>query len=219
MKQTSASLEQAESLEWLYEPWSADVDTDETQIFTVTDLKQYVFCPRIVFYLYCLPLIVPPTAKMVESKRAHDEEERREVRRSLRRYGLDEGQRHFDVRLFSPTLGLRGKTDLVIHLGQEVVPVEYKLTRRKIGRHWRLQLAAYGLMLEEMTGLTSRRGFVYSLLTRRAEEIVFTRRLKGDVKRLVAEMREMVAQEKMPEHPKRRARCFSCEFRRFCNDL
>ncbi len=30
-------------------------EREERLIFTVTDLKQYAYCPRIVFYTYCLP--------------------------------------------------------------------------------------------------------------------------------------------------------------------
>jgi len=191
----------------------------ERFILTVTDLKQFAYCPRVVFYTYCLPLLHSPTAKMRESHLAHEEESRREVRRGLRAYGLDGGDRAFDVSLRSQTLGLSGKADLVITTGREQIPVDYKLTTRSASTHFRLQLAAYGLMLHEMNGLTVQRGFIYSLLTHRAEEVPFTTRLQNQVRRLVADMHRMIAREQMPDAPKGRARCMNCEFRRYCNDL
>lgn len=186
---------------------------------TVTDLKQYAYCPRVVYYTYCLPLLRPQTAKMRESHLAHEEESRREVRRGLRPYGLDEGQREFDVPLRSDALGLSGKADLVITTAEEQIPVDYKLSTRGASAHFRIQLAAYGLMLREMRGLTVRRGFVYSLVTRKAEEVALTARLTNQVERLVAAIHTMIAREQMPERPNQRARCIGCEFRRFCNDL
>ncbi len=47
-------------------------------LLEVTDLKQYTFCPRIVFYRYCLPRIRPITYSMEEGIRSHEEEETRE---------------------------------------------------------------------------------------------------------------------------------------------
>jgi CRISPR-associated exonuclease Cas4 len=103
--------------------------------------------------------------------------------------------------------------------GTEYVPVEYKQTARRAGRHFRRQLAAYGMMLEETWGGPARRGFVYSLVTSRAEEIALTRRLCGEVARAVAAMRDMVSQEATPAPPRSRRACANCEFRRFCNDV
>jgi len=191
----------------------------ERLILTVTDLKQYAYCPRVVYYTYCLPALASLTAKMRESHLAHEEESRREVRRSLRAYGLDTGARAFDVPLRSQTLGLSGKADLVITTEREQIPVDYKLTTRGASPHFRMQLAAYGLMLQEMHGLTVTRGFVYSLITHQAEEVALTTRLQNQVRHMVAAMHEMIASESMPAPPDRRARCMGCEYRRYCNDL
>lgn len=188
-------------------------------VLTVTDLKQYTYCPRVVWFTYCLPLLRPETAKMVESHLMHEEERDREARRSLRPYGLPEGERRYDVPLASERLGLVGRADMVIVTAAEAVPVDYKLTRRATAPHFRLQLAAYGLMLEEAEGRPARRGFVYSMWTRQAEEIRFTVRLRGQVQRTIDAAHRMIAQELMPGPATRRGRCLACEFRRFCNDL
>jgi CRISPR-associated exonuclease Cas4 len=74
-------------------------------------------------------------------------------------------------------------------------------------------------MLEETWGGMVRRGFIYSLVTRRAEEVTLTKRLRGEVRETVVAMREMVEREMMPGPPKSRRPCVSCEFRRFCNDV
>jgi CRISPR-associated exonuclease Cas4 len=189
--------------------------------FTVTDLKQYTYCPRVVFYTYCLPLIRPTTYKMESGIAAHEKAARKAQRRTLSAYGLEKGKRHFDVWLTSAILGLRGRVDVVLEVGdrEELIPVEYKQTRRAIGRHVRLQLAAYGLMLEETWNADVERGFVYSLLKRKAEEIPLTPRLRRETQATLKAMRKMVEREAMPDPPRARRQCVNCEFRRFCNDV
>ena len=59
----------------------------------VSDLRQYSYCPRIIYYRYCLPQIRPITYKMTAGQAAQESEEQREQRRSLRAYGLQSGER------------------------------------------------------------------------------------------------------------------------------
>nr|HID12622.1 CRISPR-associated protein Cas4 [Anaerolineae bacterium] len=197
--------------------------TSERLIFTVTDLKQYAYCPRIVFYTYCLPLIRPTTYKMEAGAAAHERAAALERRRTLSAYGLVEGKRHFDIWVESPILGLRGRIDLVIETGEgggrELIPVDYKQTRRRAGRHVKRQLATYGLMLEESWDLPVRRGYIYYLPLRRADEVKLTSRLRDEVREAIAAMQEMVEREAMPAPPRSRRPCVNCEFRRFCNDV
>ncbi len=201
-----------------------EVDSDsklESQeiTFQVTDLKQYTYCPRVVFFAYCLPLIRPMTYKMEAGIAAHDVAEEQEQRRSLRRYGLTEGERFFDLWLASEALGLRGRVDLAIRTTTEAIPVEYKNSPGRAGRHLKLQLAAYGRMLEEVWGLPVRRGFLYFVPLKRTEEVKLTLALRQEVEETVAAMRHMVEREAMPGPPRSRRPCVACEFRLFCNDL
>ncbi len=197
----------------------------ERFLLEVTDLKQWCHCPRVVFYRYCLPRIRPITGKMEEGILRHHEEQEREERRSLRNYGLTEGERHFDVVLRSPKLGLSGRLDLLIITpakeaqGTEGIVVEYKLSDRKPGLHVKLQLAAYGLLVEELWNVPVDRAFLYLLPLRRAEPIALNTRLKNRVRETTAAIRAMIAGEVLPPPPERQAICVSCEFRRFCNDV
>ena len=192
--------------------------------FEVTDIKQWTHCPRIVYYRYVLPRLRPVTALMREGQTRHQEESAFEERRSLRPYGLTAGERHFDVRLYSPVLGLRGRADMVIAVPGKDAPdaaltvVEYKLSDRKALRNWKLQLAAYAMLLEEQWGLPVRSAYIYYIGQRRAEEVPITPALRAGVQAAVDAMRGMIAGEEMPPPPRNQSICVSCEFRRFCND-
>lgn len=202
----------------------------EELLFQVTDLKQWAYCPRVVYYEYCLPTIRPTTALMDAGKLSHRDESEREARRSLRTYGLQSGVRSFDLRLVSPTLGLSGRVDLAIAVpapgvagraagGGEAIVVEYKDSERLKQAHFKLQLTAYALMLEEAWGLPVKRGFLYGIPTRKVEQIAITPLLRQKVRETIDAVRAAVQGESMPAPPASRAPCVSCEFRRFCNDV
>jgi CRISPR-associated exonuclease Cas4 len=188
----------------------------------VIDLKQYVYCPRVLYYHACLPRVRPSTFKMEASADAHAAAEGQERRRSLRAYGLESGTRHFSVSLVSERLGMRGEVDLVIETEaqgrREAIPVDYKLSS-KAGAHFQLQLTAYAVMLEEAWGLPVQRGFLYLIPLRRAEEVRVTPRRRAALDEALAMMNGVLLREEMPRAPRQRSRCVACEFRRFCNDV
>jgi len=205
-------------------PLDAHASEHTGWLLKVTDLKQFAYCPRIPYYHYCLPEVRPTTYKMAAGIRAQDRAEELERRRSLRAYGLTEGERHFNVSIASRQLGVSGQIDLVIkHTvnGEDrLCPDDYKLSRREPGRHFKLQLACYALLLEEVWELPVEDGFLYLIPARRAVRVPITTRLRNDVRRQLAEIRALVLAERMPPVlPKQRSRCVDCEFRRFCNDM
>ncbi len=194
-------------------------------LFRVVDLKQYIYCPRLVYYHHCLPDVRPTTYKMEAGLAAQDKEELREARRSLRVYGLKRGECESNVYLESEALGLKGQVDLMIKtddnpLGEpELIPVDYKLSSRRPGLHFKLQLMAYGLLLQEAYRLPVKRGFLYAIPQRRAVEVAFTPALHSKLNQALIEMQEIANKEFMPLPSKQRAKCEVCEFRRFCNDV
>jgi CRISPR-associated exonuclease Cas4 len=189
----------------------------------VTDLKQYAYCPRVVYYHTCLPRVRPTTYKMEASIRAHTLVPGQERRRTLRAYGLVQGERHFNVALASERLGMRGEVDLVIETEaddgpRETIPVDYKLSK-KAGAHFHLQLTAYAVMLEDAWGVPVKRGFLYLLPLRRAEEVRITTRRRTALDKALVAMNAMLLRERMPQATRQRRKCLACEFRRFCNDV
>ena len=185
----------------------------------VIDLKQYVYCPRVLYYQLVLPAVRPITYKMEEGILVHHTAVQNEKRRQLRTYGLTEGSRHFDVSVQSNSLGLSGKIDLVIETEEELIPIDYK-NSPKVATHYKMQLMAYGRLLsEDFVGKQVRRGFIYLLPTRKAVEVRFTVALQRQFDQALREIQAIHTQENMPPPTRQRAKCIDCEFRRFCNDV
>lgn len=194
-------------------------------LLEVTDLKQYAYCPRIVFYRYCLPTIRPMTFLMEEGIRMHQVEEEREERRNLRRYQIEEGERFPRLSIQSEALGLSGCIDLVIATpsrtaaNAEAIVVEYKYSEQKAGSHFKQQLVAYALLVEEAWQIPVKRGFISSLPLKQAEHVPITPALRKKARQSLDDIRTMIERQRMPDPPVSQARCVNCEFRRFCNDV
>lgn len=187
--------------------------------FTVTDLKQFTYCPRVLFYEKCLPHIRPRTFKMDAGRDEHELEERRAIRRTLSKYDVAAGSRAFDVAIEEAGYGLRAKLDEVVTTAEgEIFPVDYKLAE-KVGENHKLQLTAYAMLLEVTRSVKIQRGFIYLIPKQRTVEVLIHEQMRKDVVKLLAEMKTMVVQEAMPNPTDVQTRCFSCEFRRFCNDV
>lgn len=185
---------------------------------TVTDIRQHVYCPRIPYYQYTMPLERPVTAKMGLGKEEHESTSAKEARRTLKTYGLEEGERRFGVGLSSERLGLRGKIDMVILTPHETIPVEYKMAA-SVGLHHKYQLTAYAMLAEHTFGRSVTRTFVYLTPVKRAVEVPITAAMRGHVKKTLASLRDSIENERLPKPTPYRKRCYGCEYRRFCGDV
>ena len=189
--------------------------------FQVTDLKQYIYCPRVLYYHTVLPQVRPVTYKMEAGIVAHDQVEGREKRRSLRAYGLESGERFFNVHLMNASLMLSGEVDMVVQTAVELIPVDYK-NAKQVGKHYKLQLMAYGRLLELADPKEERvvkRGFIYLIPQRKAVEVRFTPALRRQLEAALQGMRQIAEAQRVPETAVSPAQCVDCEFRRFCNDI
>lgn len=194
-----------------------DHDT-ERWVFTITDLKQFAYCPRVFFYHVCLPKVRPVTAKMGVGIRTHADQRAKAQRRSLKMYDLIDGERLFDVVCASSSLGLTGIIDEVVVQDGVYSPVDYKLSRH-LGPHFKLQLAAYALLLEETLKTTIHQGYLYAVPEKRVEIVKITAGWRRKVASALHEMQHIASKEQMPPSAKNHRQCLDCEFRRFCNDV
>jgi CRISPR-associated exonuclease Cas4 len=185
----------------------------------VNDLKEYEYCPRIVFYNTVMPVERKTTVKMERGKSEEFREDSLEKRRTLKRYQLDRGERRFNVRLESSRLGLRGKLDLLIVTPQGYFPVDFKYSRGRPHMNHMFQLAGYALLIEEAFDTLVETGFIYLLPIHEVVAIELTERLKKEAVTRLAVIREMIADGLLPPATRYRNRCQDCEFRNYCGDI
>jgi CRISPR-associated exonuclease Cas4 len=185
----------------------------------VNDLKQFSYCRRIVFYQYVMPVEKKATFKMEEGKRAEEVIDKLEKRRSLREYRLAEGTRRFHAWLRSERLGLAGKLDLLIESPQGRFPIDFKYTTGRPQRNHIHQLCGYALLLEDIYHEAVSHGFIYLIPRDEVVVVELTPERKEEMLTMLAEIRQMIERESMPEPTPVRARCAECEYRNYCGDI
>lgn len=189
-----------------------------SDLVTISLLKQYSYCPRVVYYETCTPGIRPHTYKMEAGSDAHERERSRAARRTLTAYQVSEGQRHFDVRIISPTLNMSGLIDEVVITPDEAIVVDYKMTRW-VGDNHLIQIGAYAMLVEELFQIPVYRGFIYLMNVRRFESVPIDEPLRNSVIDTLQSIQNIRINEYMPPPIDQPNKCASCEFRRFCNDI
>lgn len=185
----------------------------------VTDLKNFIHCARFAYFEKCLPEVRPRVYAMTAGQEAHEEERARAKRRKLTMYGLPDGERLFNVRLYSASLNLVGILDELV-IGQDRVyfPVDYKLSN-KVNPSFELQIAAYAQLIEEHYTVTVTHGYIFLIGLRQLHTVHITPALRDQVSIALSQIRVIADREQMPPRIKERAKCRACEFRRFCNDV
>ncbi|MDE0185155.1 MAG: CRISPR-associated protein Cas4 [Candidatus Poribacteria bacterium] len=185
----------------------------------VSDIKQYFYCPRVVYHTYFTPVHRPVTHPMQHGAVEHEVLSVLERRRLLSRYGLESGNRKFHVALNADALGLSGVLDLLIETEEGAFPVEFKSTRQRLNLNAKYQLTAYAMMVEECLGQTVSQGFIYRIPTRRITAVPITEALRRKTLDSIDEIRTILSYERMPPPTPQRGKCVECEFRRFCADV
>ncbi|MEF2280296.1 CRISPR-associated protein Cas4 [Deinococcus sp. YIM 134068] len=187
-------------------------------LVTPTELRQHHYCPRVVFFARCTPVKRRETVLMTHGRERHQQEGERERRRTLSRYDLTEGERRYDVRLTSERLGLNGELDLLIVAGEQAYPVEFKHSQRPPDPGHKLQLCAYGLLVEDALGLHCPHGYWHSSRTRQTHLIPFDTRLRNRTLAAIRTIRDFIEAERCPPPTAQVNKCLECELRNFCGD-
>lgn len=184
----------------------------------VSDIKQFLYCPRILYFTYVCPVDKKITRKMNYGKEEHLELDRLEKRRTFRRYRLEKGERIFHARLYSARLGLEGMLDMHIVSGGEPIPVEFKYSSQEPAINHKYQLIAYAMLLEDTYRKPVRQGFLYFIPGNRIYPVEVTPNARDFVKETLAKIRHMINSETFPKPPYGKGKCTDCEFRNYCRD-
>ena len=188
---------------------------------TVSDVKQYLYCPRVLYFNYVLPVERRTTRKMDFGKEAHLEFERLERRRRYSAYDLDHAERLFRVQLDAPRLGLTGVLDLALAVGgpgggRTYIPVECKEFTDRVFLNHKYQLVAYACALEETFHRAVPFGFVYLLNIKKAVAVDISDGQRAWVRDVIRRIRRLIVRQTWPPPASKAGRCVDCEFRRMC---
>jgi CRISPR-associated exonuclease Cas4 len=189
------------------------------ELLPVVELRQWTYCPRVVYYHLAMAGAGRQTYKMREGLRAQELVESLEMRRTLREYGMADAERQFGVWLSDERSGLTGKLDLLLKGAETAAVVDFKLTSGEVGENQRMQLAGYAVLVESAIGLRVPVTFLYRIPDNKVFPVLVTDEMRGRVASIQAEVRGMLRAEQLPVATAVRARCAECEYANYCGDV
>jgi len=194
---------------------------EEPELIAVTDIKQYHFCSRIIYFTRVLGVEERATESEEEGREAHSDFHRKEKRRTTLLGGktLKVEQKWTALQLRSEKLGIEGMVDMVVKTPEGYVVVEYKtaLMPRRIHPGHLYQAAAYAMLVEEAFKTIVRKLYVYYEKSNKFFEIPLTESIRRHVIWTIGRIREIVQKEKLPPAKPSR-KCWSCGYRWICRE-
>lgn len=189
------------------------------ELIPVVELRQWTYCPRVVYYHLIMSGAARSTFKMEEGLRAQELIEGLEMRRTLREYGLVNAERQFGVWLQDETLGLTGKIDLLLKAKKMASVVDFKLTSGEVEENHRMQLAGYAMLAEAALHVDVSVTFLYRIPDNKVFPVIIEADLRGRVQQTVEAIQELREREELPGPTTVRGRCVECEYANYCGDI
>ena len=176
-------------------------------VILISAIEHYVYCPRQCALIHC-DGVWSDNVHIVRGTRAHR-------RVDSGRHRTERGRRVLrGIPLWSESLGLSGRADVVEIDGSSVRPVEYKSGVRH-GVAADFQLCAQALCLEEMLGVAVPSGSVWYGGPRRRMEVEFTDALRDQVVNAINAIREQLRTGVLPAAANDE-RCRECQILHHC---
>ncbi|MCS7099435.1 MAG: CRISPR-associated protein Cas4 [Sulfolobales archaeon] len=171
---------------------------------TSADVKEYVYCPAIVWIRHVLNVEEPQDFNMAFGR---SKSYRLDV---LERVGVRKPW-SFEVFLRNPSKGIAGVVDVVGGSGRFEV-VELKAFRRRSFSHFKSQLMFHAYLVSTTMGPVTR---AYLVLDDRVRAYVVNETATRDVERIIEGVRR-VRESERPPRASRSWKCRLCWYRRYC---
>jgi CRISPR-associated exonuclease Cas4 len=198
----------------------AELELEPEVFIAVSDVMEYLFCPRFIYFMYCLgiPQHEEKRYKVLKGRELH--EAREKVNKSYIRKKLQCVRKDVAVYLVSKRNHLKGEVDEVLFLEDgTAAPLDYKFAEFKdtLFRTHKYQSALYGLMIADNYGVEVNRGFVcYTRSKHLVKEVKLGNKDFERAIALVSEVLEIIQKGFYPEATKYKARCVDCTYRNIC---
>ena len=190
---------------------------EETYI-TPTHIKDYAFCPTILYHKYVRGVIEPKTPLMEEGRLQYlkDAKGSRERTTLLNSRRIKVEKMLFSYKLTSNKHKIHGIADTIYWTNNKmhILEIKYSNLRKPMPGHI-YQTAAYALMAEETFKQPAYKIIIYYKPAKKWIEKRYTNQLRAYTIKIIQKTREILEGEEIPEI-KWRHQCRSCWYRKFC---
>ena len=193
---------------------------DNGPMITISDVLEYLFCPRFIYFMYCLdiPQHQELKYKVIRGREVHAE--KRTTNPHYLRKKLGVIRREHEVFLASRDLRVKGIVDEVWFLDDgTAAPFEYKFAECKHGvfSTYRYQLVLHALMIQESFGVAATRGFICFVRSNdHVEEVRFSEEDFKQGRRVIQDILAIIETGHYPKQTRTASRCIDCCYRNIC---
>lgn len=187
-------------------------------MLTATDVMNYNYCPRIIYYIHVLKRPQITTKKEYKGREKYEEFKTKGKRTKIVK---DEPRypKVFNVKLVSEKLGLKTFADAIMinEKVKEAYPIQakYSFTPRSIYKTQRIQLMMEATLIEKwFNGFSVPYGFVKFIRSGELIKVYLNKR--EEAFNTFKSIRVIITQEMFPEATKYKKRCGDCCFKWFC---
>jgi CRISPR-associated exonuclease Cas4 len=194
--------------------------TDSETIITISDVLEYLFCPRFIYYMHCLdiPQHQEKRFKVMKGREVH--EEKMITNPDYLRKKIGVVKKEMNVFIASKQHNIKGIVDEVLFLDDgTAAPFEYKYAEFKdtIFQTYKYQLVLHAIMIRENYHVDVKRGFLcFTRSNNHIETIEFS---DADFERgleIVHEILEIIDKGFYPNKGKYKNKCIDCCYATIC---
>jgi len=191
--------------QWLKDKQRSTATDIAEDCISVTDIKQYIYCPRIVYFdrvLHAKPIF---GAQQSDSKQLHEDYATKELKRKDAIYYSPEftgAEKFMYITLNSNQYRLQGNIDCIIKTARnEYIPIDYKNMKSDKGRirmQHKYQLVGYALLIEDNFNTIVKQAFVNYIPENIVLQFEITPTMKTFVKRIIGHIKRIIQEEELP---------------------
>ncbi len=200
-----------------------DFDTEHTPMITPSEIIEYIYCPRYLYYLNILgiPQHEEIRLKVLKGRQIHRQREKNNP--NYLRKNPECVKKDTSVYLASPKIGVRGVVDEVLYLSDgTLAPLDYKFTFFSdfIFKTHRIQSIIYALLIQEVYKKPVTRGYICYVRTGYSlKEIAYTNEDFQKAISVVDDIFEIIKKGYYPKRTKYTNRCIDCTYRNICDQI
>ena len=189
-------------------------------IITISDVLEYLFCPRFIYYMHCLaiPQHEESRFKVIKGREVHDE--KRIANTEYLRKKLGVVKKEINVFIASKNNHIKGIVDEVLFLDNgTAAPFEYKYAEFKdtIFQTYKFQLVLHAMMIKENYKIDVKKGFIcFTRSNNHIEEIIFTEKDFKKAIEIIDEILEIIDKGFYPGKSRYKNKCIDCCYSNIC---
>ena len=187
---------------------------------TVSDVIEYMFCPRFTYFMYCLSIPQHEEKRFKVTKGRYTHDKKTKLDKKYLRRKFDVVRKEVSVYLSSIKHHVRGIVDEVLFLEDSTAaPLDYKFAEYKgyVFKTYKYQAVLYGLMISDIYDVKVHKGFIcYVRSNNFVKEVEFKRSDFENAVKIVDEILCIIQSGFYPKKTKYSNKCIDCCYRNIC---